>query len=89
MAEYKGFYYGDDDDQNFYEGGAHFKYYQLYNALEKLYKEQQIKIRNEELLAKRKLKKNSNIKKENKDDSNNVIKQNNNVSLLFYNLYLI
>ena len=55
MADYKGFYYGGDDDQNFYEGGAHFKYYQLYKALENLYKEQQTKIRNEELLAKRQL----------------------------------
>ena len=83
MDEYKGVYYGDDDDQNFYEGGAHFKYYNLYKALEKLYKEQQAKIKNEELIAKRLLKKNNNIKKENNNDSNNIIKSKNNVSFYF------
>lgn len=84
MADYKGFYYGGDDDQNFYEGGAHFKYYQLYKALENLYKEQQTKIRNEELLAKRQLKKSKNIKKENNENSKNNIKSNNNVSIFYY-----
>ena len=34
MAEYKGIYYGDDHEQQFYEGGAHFSYTALYSALE-------------------------------------------------------
>jgi hypothetical protein len=38
MNEYKGIYYKDNDDQHFYEGGAHFKYIELYKRLEKLYK---------------------------------------------------
>ena len=37
MDEYKGIYYGDDTEQKFYEGGAHFKYSDLYKILEKLY----------------------------------------------------
>ena len=37
MQEYKGIYYGDTNEQKFYEGGAHFKYSDLYKILEKLY----------------------------------------------------
>ena len=37
MEEYKGIYYGDTNEQKFYEGGAHFKYSDLYKFLEKLY----------------------------------------------------
>jgi hypothetical protein len=40
MEEYKGIYYGDTTEQNFYEGGAHFKYIDLYRKLEILYQEQ-------------------------------------------------
>ena len=36
MNEYKGIYYNDDKEQEFYEGGAHFRYYDLYRCLEKL-----------------------------------------------------
>lgn len=36
MDEYKGIYYGNDDDRKFYEGGAHFKYSSLYKILEML-----------------------------------------------------
>jgi hypothetical protein len=39
MEEYKGIYYNDDgDDQPYYEGGAHFKYIDLYETLLKLEK---------------------------------------------------
>jgi hypothetical protein len=39
MEEYKGIYYNDDgDDQQYYEGGAHFKYIDLYEILLKLEK---------------------------------------------------
>ena len=34
MQEYKGIYYGDENEQKFYEGGAHFKYEALYQILE-------------------------------------------------------
>ena len=37
MEEYKGIYYGDTNEQKFYEGEAHFKYSDLYKILEKLY----------------------------------------------------
>jgi hypothetical protein len=40
MDEYKGIYYGDDTEQKFYEGGAHFKYIELYKKLELIYQEQ-------------------------------------------------
>ena len=41
IFEYKGMYFNDDDDNNknklnFYEGGAHFKYKDLYNILKQL-----------------------------------------------------
>ena len=42
MNEYKGIYYGNSNEHHFYEGGAHFKYIDLYNNLENLYKEQSL-----------------------------------------------
>ena len=38
MNEYKGIYYQDDTEQHFYEGGAHFKYQDLFNILDSLSK---------------------------------------------------
>ena len=38
MEDYKGIYYNDDKEQNYYEGGAHFKYNDLYKILEELSK---------------------------------------------------
>ena len=38
MEEYKGIYYNDDKEQQYYEGGAHFKYKELYKILEELSK---------------------------------------------------
>ena len=43
MEEYKGIYYGDEEEEHYYEGGAHFKYSKLYKILEKLSKERNIK----------------------------------------------
>ena len=40
MQEYKGIYYGETNEQKFYEGGAHFKYIELYRRLEILYRQQ-------------------------------------------------
>ena len=34
MHEYKGIYYGENNEQHFYEGGAYFKYIELYRRLE-------------------------------------------------------
>ena len=46
MEEYKGLYYNDDgNDQQFYEGGAHFSYFELYSILEKLSKQTQARQR--------------------------------------------
>ena len=46
MEEYKGIYYNDDgNDQQFYEGGAHFSYFELYSILEKLSKQTQARQR--------------------------------------------
>ena len=39
MHDYKGIYYGECKDQHFYEGGAHFKYIELYRRLEILFKQ--------------------------------------------------
>ena len=38
MEDYKGIYYNDDKEQQYYEGGAHFKYKELYKILEELSK---------------------------------------------------
>lgn len=38
MNEYKGIYYQDESEQHFYEGGAHFKYIDLYTVLESIAK---------------------------------------------------
>ena len=38
MNEYKGIYYGNSNEHHFYEGGAHFKYIELYRRLEILYR---------------------------------------------------
>ena len=43
MEEYKGIYYGDEEEEHYYEGGAHFKHSKLYKILEKLSKERNIK----------------------------------------------
>ena len=43
MEEYKGIYYGDEVEQKYYEGGAHFKYSKLYKILEILSRERIIK----------------------------------------------
>lgn len=36
MNEYKGIYYNDNNEQRFYEGGAHFKYSDLFDCLERI-----------------------------------------------------
>jgi hypothetical protein len=38
MEEYKGIYYNDNAEQIYYEGGAHFKYSELFQILEELAK---------------------------------------------------
>lgn len=38
MQEYKGLYYNDNTEQQYYEGGAHFRYKDLYQILEELVK---------------------------------------------------
>ena len=40
MQEYKGIYYGEEKEQKFFEGGAHFKYESLFRILEFLAKQQ-------------------------------------------------
>ena len=75
MDEYKGIYYGEESERKFYEGGAHFRYLNLYKALEKLSKEQkQKKIRE---------------KSNQKDKLNNILLCVNNVNNLFNLLYII
>ena len=75
MDEYKWIYYGEESERKFYEGGAHFRYLNLYKALEKLSKEQkQKKIRE---------------KSNQKDKLNNILLCVNNVNNLFNLLYII
>ena len=41
IENYKGIYFGDENEQQYYEGGAHFKYKDLYNILEELIKKEE------------------------------------------------
>jgi hypothetical protein len=43
--EYKGYFYGNDEEKDYYEGGAHFSYFELYSILEKLSKQTQARQR--------------------------------------------
>jgi hypothetical protein len=36
-TDYKGIYFNNDQEENYYEFGAHFKYTDLYNRLEKIF----------------------------------------------------
>ena len=38
MNEYKGIYYNNDSEHQYYEGGAHFKYKELFKILEEISK---------------------------------------------------
>ena len=40
--EYKGYFYGNDEEKDYYEGGAHFSYQQLVMKLRKLQKEMKL-----------------------------------------------
>jgi hypothetical protein len=51
MEEYKGIYYGDEEEEHYYEGGAHFKYIKLYKILEKLSKERNQKEKEEKEIS--------------------------------------
>ena len=42
MDDYKGIYYSDSIEPKYYEGGAHFKYIELYRILDFLEKKQKI-----------------------------------------------
>lgn len=42
MQDFKGIYYGDSTEKKYYEGGAHFKYNDLYKALSLLCKSKSI-----------------------------------------------
>ena len=34
--EYKGIFYNDNQEKQYYEGGAHFRYIDLYNTLDQI-----------------------------------------------------
>ena len=74
MEEYKGIYYGDETEQKFYEGGAHFKYSRLYRILEKLAKERNSKEKKQDLLYVHKV---NNLYKSN--NKNKVYKKTRNI----------
>ena len=75
MEEYKGIYYGDETEQKFYEGGAHFKYSRLYRILEKIAKERNAKEKKQELLYVHKA---NNLKKSN-NNNKNIYKKTRNI----------
>ena len=73
MEEYKGIYYGDETEQNYYEGGAHFKYIKLYKILEKLAKERNTKEKKQNMLY---VHKSNNL---NKSNNKNINKKTRNI----------
>ena len=90
MADYKGIYYNDDNKQRYFEGGAHFKYNQLYRLLEKISSAQKVKLKREQLVKKGAIKKAE--KNKNKKSQEEIKKINNNLSsvsifIIIYILY--
>ena len=73
MEEYKGIYYGDETEQNYYEGGAHFKYIKLYKILEKLAKERNAEEKKQNMLY---VHKSNNL---NKSNNKNINKKTRNI----------
>ena len=63
MEEYKGIYYGDEKEKQFFEGGAHFKYIKLYRILENLAKERNCEKGKELYVIKKNIFSNSNLNK--------------------------
>ena len=84
MADYKGIYYQDDSKQRFFEGGAHFKYIHLYKVLQKLSSSQKEKLKREQLVNKREIKK----KEKNLKSNVPIAKKINKVNILIYNKIL-
>ena len=78
MADYKGIYYNDDNKQRYFEGGAHFKYNQLYRLLEKISSAQKVKLKREQLVKKGAFKKAE--KNKFKKSQEEIKKFNNNLS---------
>ena len=62
--EYKGIFYEDNSERNYYEGGAHFSYEELFNTLLNIQKQQAI---NEN--------KNKSLNKKNEIDKERILKQ--------------
>ena len=69
MFEYKGLYYDCSNENHFYEGGAHFKYYELYARLEMLAYEINEKIKDN----------NNSVNNEDCINQNEISKNNNNI----------
>ena len=84
MADYKGIYYQDDSKQRDFEGGAHFKYIHLYKVLQKLSSSQKEKLKREQLVNKREIKK----KEKNLKSNLPISKKTNKVNTLIYNVIL-
>ena len=80
MADYKGIYYKDESKQRYFEGGAHFKYMSLYKVLEKLSSAQKLKLKREELINKKEIKKKEKPLKKKESIAKNI----NNVSKIFF-----
>lgn len=63
MADYKGIYYNNDSSEKYFEGGAHFRYKQLYKILEKLSSAQKMRLKREKLIKSRETKAKDKIKR--------------------------
>jgi hypothetical protein len=78
MADYKGIYYNNDSSEKYFEGGAHFRYKQLYKILEKLSSAQKMRLKREKLIKSRETKAKDKIKKTKKlPDKNGKNAENN------------
>lgn len=78
MLNYKGLFYNEEREKKYFEGGAHFKYNQLYRLLEKISSAQKVKLKREQLVKKGAFKKAE--KNKIKKSQEEIKKFNNNLS---------
>jgi hypothetical protein len=71
---YKGFFYNDNDEPKYYEGGAHFKYIDLYEKLENLVKKEEENYKSIEVKSEKNIKINNRLVLKNQFDMTRNIK---------------
>ena len=92
MEEYKGIYYNHNAEQQYYEGGAHFKYIELYKILEEIAKKANSKkipktIKQNTYLSMRTRNNKNNLSQSKTNNDNNYCTNKNDINL-YLNKYI-